>query len=77
MKKEFVTSCTSWYGHNFQPRYDESTDIKSGCDVFGSRAEFTKINVLDFINALKVTKKVYVHDICIHCGETVKRQTGG
>lgn len=55
------------HGHKFEARYDE-TGGKSPLDTFWisntvSGKDWEKI----------ISKKTYVHDICVRCGEVKKR----
>lgn len=55
--------CKSWRGHKFEARYDTEPVIyeseRYGDSAFSDTA----------------SKKTYVHDICVRCGQVVQRPT--
>jgi hypothetical protein len=58
----------SWFGsHQFEPRYDKEP---SNAMSLGS----IKARDVEMLDAM-VTKRTYVRDICVRCGNTVERAT--
>ena len=54
--------CTSWLGHKFEARYDSEFP-----DQHSKMSNVTA----GMLHALR--KQTYVKDICVRCGEVVKR----
>lgn len=54
--------CMDWRGHKFQPRYDE--------EPLPFEVEECA-NITQFVKAY--TKRTYVCDVCVRCGEIIKR----
>lgn len=58
--------------HKFEARYDEMTEP----DIEGIKEIMSKINETNYyeqnISGLNITNKIYMGDICIHCGEFIR-----
>ncbi len=57
--------CTN--GHDFQPRYDVTSQLPSNVTSVSSNMNANQIE------ALKVKKTIYLCDICTRCGLKVTR----
>lgn len=57
--------CTSWLGHKFEARYQKSAARTPAIgEVRG-----------DIVGILETLRdETYVHDICVRCGEIVRRE---
>ena len=62
-----ATRCLSWRGHRYEERYDEipmPTDFTK-VEVEGIRASgFRELMI----------RRVYIHDICVRCGDVIMRK---
>lgn len=66
MLQEF-TNCSSMFGHKYEARYD----TKESDSELASRV--IKIGSLSDRSMIILTQTTYIHDICIRCGHTIKR----
>jgi hypothetical protein len=57
----------SW--HEFQPRYDERKGSPGKFESSRSSAE----DLVKVLTALNPMSKLYVQDVCVHCGKIVAR----
>lgn len=59
------------WGHKFEARYDEMKDAAAAADI---KAEGVSAQALtDLMETRRNIKKIYVHDVCIRCGQIIKR----
>lgn len=64
-----VSQCSSFFGHRFQPRYDQSAaQMPAGREFQLKNSTETLSEILECFRS-----KTYVYDICVKCGCTVKR----
>jgi hypothetical protein len=63
-------SCTSWTGrHKYQARYDEK-------EIPGALKTLTGINAIGDVDRPAredYILRIYVQDVCVHCGDVVDR----
>ena len=57
--------CTSWLGHKFEARYQKSA---AKTPSIGE----ARGNIVEILEAFRDV--TYVHDICVRCGEIVRRE---
>ena len=64
---------TSVCKHKFEPRYDEeySTGLN---DVVESQHRSTELDVGGAVCTSYLKKRTYIHDICVKCGDIIKRE---
>ena len=62
--------CSSVFGHNFEPRYDEEPGLSVEMGP-----KWRREDVLAIFDATR--KRTYVHDVCTRCGATVNRDESG
>ncbi len=61
------SACVTWNGkHAFEPRYDE-------VEIPGALETMLKAYCYSEVDRSKYLRKVYVQDVCPHCGEVVDR----
>ena len=67
----------SIFGHNFQPRYDITTNTeKVSSEIISALTERTwdyDSELVDAIEALKSSSSTYIGDVCTRCGTVLER----
>jgi hypothetical protein len=65
------------FGHDFQPRYDETSQAP-GAEVVDGLMQRRGVTLLlkediDFVAEMRSHTSVYIHDVCSRCGMIVRR----